>query len=818
MALRPLHALTVQHLKHIERCVLTTCLTPQFAKELKRDKHNLDHLIVLGVQMRGISANNSRNYLLALYDAIAVLQKAKVISRMNAQLSHEVHELLGAIQKLQAKAFRKGKVVELEPGIAALSDAITAMADGDPRLSNIQQAVLCVMGLEMCAPSRVNEVMSMSMQDRLRVVDAYDKEPGEGGTMTVTEAKTLHRGHAGIKDASVPNALDTGANTLLMKGSKGAAWGPKPVLDFMLVMFNWCFDRLIQMGSRSRILLQHYEKHPTTLYLPPELAHLRGKPLSFIHIGRIMLLDADMGDDEETFKAKAAAAKKAAQNVRKALIKAGLMFTLDDRPDLADQIVDQRDGFFEARAKKSPASPYSGKKGNALKARRNIKADARTQYAEWSSVETELLRRVNETIDGIRWVAPQTQYKGRMSNMLMLFDHLGRSPPYLPGALTSQHVKSRLNSKCNENNEGIQTVFQALGLTMPILSEDGMKVKIIPAYCRSHDPRRWLTTMALRHSGPELSRLLINLWANRADVGQLNAYDYRSPEEKAALTAQAVPQVMHPALLNEHDDLSAVLKDELLRSYKLPSQSVSVGLHTIRITTMDAIHSAETNHPVAKAGDKVILSFPTPYGICLHQHYEVGCSNYRGCGGACSDQRVIKGHLPTNEQVRKQANKLHDVIVAQVRRLTLARNRRVVHDLDKIDEHLGRMIGQHMDEEDIASRLIADFLEIKGFIKDATFKADLEDAYAFNGKVDRLDDPEVNSGAVIRYYNPERNGRPEAVRSIEALGGHKALEQEVKTFLEGRDCMRLENRAANATELNGGEAVDEDDSDVEDAA
>jgi len=304
---------------------------------------------------------------------------------------------------------------------------------------------------------------------------------------------------------------------------------------------------------------------------------------------------------------------------------------------------------------------------------------------------------------------------------------------------------------------------------------------------------------------------------NRADVGQLNAYDYSSPEEKAALTAQDVPQAMHPALLNQHDDLSAVLKDELINEYKLKTQSISVGLHTVRVTTMDDIHAAESNHPVAKAGDKVIIVFPTPYGVCLHQHHEVGCTNYRGCGGACSDQRVIKGHLPTNEQVRKQANKLHDVIVAQVRRLILARNRRVVHDLDKLDEHLGRMIQQHMDAEDIAARLIADFLEIKHFIKDAAFKADLEDAYAFKGKVERLDDPEVRSGAVIRYFNPERNGRPEAERTIEALGGRKALEQEVKTFLEGRDYMRLENRVANDAQAQfkgeDGEDADEDDRD-----
>lgn len=813
-----LHDLAVHHLKHIERCVLTACLTPQTAKALQQEKLSLEHLIVPGVEMRGIGAFNHRKFLLVLYDAIAVLQKAKVISPIHARLTHEVQDLLLAIEKHQAKAFRKRKAAELEPGIAALSDAITALADGDPRLSEIQQAVICVMGLKMCAPSRINEVMAMSIHNRLQAVDAYNQEPGEDcGSMGMTEAKALHRGHAGIKEASVPNALDSQPNTVLMKGSKGAAWGAKPVLDFMLVMFNWCVDHLIQKGSRSRMLLEHYEKHPTTLYLPPELEYLRGKPLTTIQIGRIMLLDADLGVDDKTFKAKVVAARYMSSHVQQVLAKSGLMFTLAQRPDQADQIVDERAGFIETPAKKAPVSSNSGTKANALKTRKFTKTNARTKYAEWSSVEPELLRRVHETMDSIRWVTQKTQYTGRLSNMLMLFDHLGGSPAFLPGSLKATDVAPRLKSRSNGTQACIQTVFEALDLTMPMLSEDGTKVEIVPAYCRTHDPRRWLTTMALRHAGPELSRLLINLWANRADVGQLDAYGYISSEEKAALTAQDVPQAMRPALLNEHDDLSSVAQEELISTYKLQTQSISVGLHAIRVTTMDDIHAAESNHSVAKAGDKVIIVFPTPYGVCLHQHHEAGCTNYRGCGGACSDQRVIKGHLPTNEQVRKQANKTYDVILAQVRRLILARNRRVVHDLDKLDEHLGRMIQQHMDVEEIASQLIADFLEMKDLIKDAAFKADLEDAYAFKGKVERLDNPEYTSGAVIRYYNPERHGRPEAERTIEALGGRKALDKEVKTFLGERDYMRQEDRVANDTQAQfkgeEGEEAGEDDSD-----
>jgi hypothetical protein len=796
-----LHDFTVHHLRHIERCVLTGCLTPQIVKAFERDKLSLDHLIVPGVEMRGLYAHFNRICLNALCRALAILQKAAVISPMNVRMDNEVSDLLRSIEKYQANAFRDRKTAELEPGIAALSEAITAMADDDPRLSMIQKSVLCVMGLEMCSPSRINEVMTMSVQDRLRSLDAYDEEPGAleddgAGSMTVTESKLLHRAHAEIKEASVTSALDTLPNTVLMKGSKGAAWGAKPVLDFMLLMFNECFDRLEQMGSRSRMLLQHYENHPNQLYLPPELEHLRGKPLSTLDIGRVMLLDGDLGSDPPTIAAKVKAAREVAQNVRRVLVKSGLSFTLDQRPDLRSHFVGSRAGLIQGETV-GIAARNAGTVNGEGNAERFVEPNSRTEYAEWSSVEAELLRRVRKAMDSIRWVTENIQYKGQLSNRLMLFDYLGRSLPYLPGALSANHIATRLYSTSKgKGEERIQTVFEALGLTMPIVTDGGAKVEVVPAYCRTHDSRRWLTTMALRHAGPQLSRLLINLWANRADVGHLSRYDYGQPGEKAERTALEVPPAMR-GLVGEHEDLSQALSAELSDAYRLKTQTIGIGPHAVRVTTMEDIHAAEQNHPVAKAGGKLILVFPTPFGACLHQHYEVGCTNYRGCGGACSDQRVVKGHLPTNEQVRKRSKELDNVIVAQVRRLILSRNRGVVHDLDRLDEHITRMIQQHMDAEEIAQRLIAEFHQIKDLIKDAAFKADLEDAFAFKGTVEKLDDPECPSGALIRYYNPERHGRPEAERSLEALGGRQTIEAEVKTFLEERDWMRLDNRAAN---------------------
>ncbi len=805
--LRELHELTIDQLRHIERCVLTSCLSPEAHMALERSEQRIEHLVVDVVEQRGADAFNSRRRLQALYETVGLLASRGALMAANSRLSHEVADILKLIEKQQAEAFRQGKDAELEPGIAALSEAIIAMANGDPRLTPMLQAVLCVMGLEMCAPSRINETLTMSIHDRLLSVDAYKDEPvGEPPTEESPEAssaeeadatlrvrKALHQAHAGIREASEPNPMDALPNTILMKGSKGAAWGAKPVLDFMLTMFNECFDRLANMGTRSRMLLVHYDRHPDKLYLPPALEHYRGKALNRVQIGRIMLLDGDLGCTPDEVKAKCSRAEKTAIYVCRDLKRGGLQFRQSDKPEAASRIVEERAALGLC------------------------KQDIRTLYAEWSSIETELLRRVRAAIDTIPWVSETIRYQGRLSNMLMLFDHL--VPPYLPSSLSNQDVAKRLTSRSHGKNARIKTVFEALGINMPIRrtkgkgqgKDTGLEIEYVPAYCRTHDPRRWLTTMALRHGGPQLTRLMVNMWANRADVGQLPGYDYQGKEEKADRAVLEVPAELKGLEgMNEATDMSAALTAELAGEFGLKPQLMRVGIHAVHATTMDAIHAASTDRQVAKAGGKVIIIRPTPYGACLLQAHEGGCTNYRGCASGCDDQRFVKGHLPTNENVRQEDKRMHDVIVAQVRQLILARNREVVHDLPGLDTQITDMVRQHMSVPEIAKRLIEQFHEIKHVIKDAAFRADLESAHVFSEVVKILDDSDkFVSGALIHYMNPEINGRPERERSIEALGGRAAIAQKIEGFTRDRPWLQrdpgqaaLGHEAANDDEMD----------------
>lgn len=131
------------------------------------DLRGIERAVLGMVKSKGLSAAGQRSHLHGLYSTIELLQSRGVVARMNARMSLDVKDELGRIAKEQAAIFRERKAAELDPSIAALSDAIVEMVDDNPALSMIHKAVLCVMGLEMCAPSRINEIMTLSIKDRL---------------------------------------------------------------------------------------------------------------------------------------------------------------------------------------------------------------------------------------------------------------------------------------------------------------------------------------------------------------------------------------------------------------------------------------------------------------------------------------------------------------------------------------------------------------------------------------------------------------------------------------------------------------------------
>lgn len=73
-------------------------------------------------------------------------------------------ELIG-LSHNQLKDRHSAKREILDHQIAALSDAMTAMSEGDARLSDLDHVALSALALDMCAPSRINEILCMSIDE-----------------------------------------------------------------------------------------------------------------------------------------------------------------------------------------------------------------------------------------------------------------------------------------------------------------------------------------------------------------------------------------------------------------------------------------------------------------------------------------------------------------------------------------------------------------------------------------------------------------------------------------------------------------------------
>ncbi|MYZ51224.1 hypothetical protein [Malikia spinosa] len=628
-----------------------------------------------------------------------------VTDRLAWNLAPQTKAQLRGFSKIVNKEFKDKKAPILDRQIEALSDAQTAMFRGDDRLSAYDRVALAVMGLHMCCPNRVNEPLCMATDDRFILEDYQMREPESG---ELIESQTLERLH----------------QMLLVKGSKGAAWGAKPILNFMMAFSDLCIDVIKQHGDRSRILVTWYEKHPNILYLPAMLEHLRDTEISRATLWQIMNM-------------KSHAPNKGQEN--------SVIYIWKEL---------QKKGFIQKRA-----NPKTHKNNGSRNTRKTV------QTVAWSDLEPILLSRVNQAMKDVRRVTPHNHYQGRLSNMLMLFDN--EQVPYLPGSIKYGTLIKRLHQTENQKKPSSKrlrhdwkrepTLFEKLDIKMV---ENGV---VKTAYIYTHDPRRWLTTQAL---DSDLSDVLTNKWANRLNINQLKSYDLRSAERKAEQAAMPV--------VKELEDMTHGLQklEALENQYGLKTQLVVLGDANIAVTSMNDIMQATEDRPVARISNQIIILYPQRYGACLHQHHERPCRSYK-CA-PCNEGVVVKGHLPSNEQIRMGAEMVFRSIVNQLEQLLIARQRQLPDHPERLDEHILTLVREGLNPEKMAKELIARFHEIKDQIKDRSFANKLHEAFALTGYVERLDDESVPSGALIKYHNPSHHAAPGHERALEARHGGRA--------------------------------------------
>lgn len=659
-----------------------------------------------------LTAGTSLQRLKRLGRLLDELATTGAVEHLRWSPSPQARTQLRQLELSRKKVFKSEKIEILDRQIEALSEATSAVLKGDARLNPIDRSAIALANIMMCAPSRINEPLCLQVNDRFNLEQFAQRSEDR-------RTDHLHSTH----------------QLLLMKGSKGAQWSPKPVLNFMIGLADRCWQLLLEHGKRSRMLVTWYEQHPERLYLPAELEYLRGVPVTIQSLWQVT-----------TFESQLPPAQRE-RDVRSRQIWSYILTGAGDGHSIEISMVD-----------------------NPRKARSDGKRNGQHKLAAipWRFVERYLLKRVHERMKSMRRITQDIYYEGKLSEMLALVDPVGKTA-YLPQAWTSSALRQRLKSTPSKQDHG-PSVFTKLGLKM---RHGG---KEVDCFIEPHDTRRWLTTQALV-ARERLSDVLINKWANRLSIGQLAAYDLRTDAQKAEQAATPLP--------NELVDLSNGIQEleQLESKYGLSTEIVVAHDQGVAITSMEAVCRATGERPVARTGNQIIILYPNRFGVCLFQHHELPCRSYVCVG--CNEQLVVKGHLPSNEEWRSEANLTFRGVINQLQALVTARNRGVADEPDMLDAHLLALVKEGLDPKSMADDLIDRFHEVKDLIRDAHFRNELEQAFVARGVVDRLDNPEVKSGALIKYHNLKRHGSPGYERAVEAVfKSRKEMDRQSKIFYQ----------------------------------
>ena len=640
-----------------------------------------------------------------LGQTLDTLAAKSIMPHLRYIVKRETRAELMALQNSHQTQSRQAKAAALDRMVEALNEAFNALFANDPRLSAGDRVALATMGLELCAPSRINEILCLSVDDHVSVDDYARRAASK-------EVDAVHAVHQML--------------LITMKGSKGAQWSAKPVLNFMIDLFHYCLKVVMAHGQRSRVLVHWYQQNPDRLYLPPEQEHLRGTDLTVRALARIMAM-SDQNDDS--------ARKTAEQWMR---------------------------GFGTKRFKVPNPNPIN----EDGKPARRAKVDA----VRWDDIEPLLLANVRTELERCRIVTDDNHYKGDLAKMLFLFDH--DESPYLPGAFKYAFLTLRLKQTAatKKNKRPPPTLFEKLKITMPVNGVTQI------AEINAHDPRRWLTTMALTY-GEKLSNVLINKWANRLSVAQLWHYDFRSAETKAA--ASAMPDPVELTELSNGLTSCRKLEDE----HGPKIDIVTVHDAGISGTTMDAISAATEDRPIARTGEQIVIIYPTWYGFCAHQHHEKPCRAYTSCL-PCDNNHLVKGHIPTNDRTRARADELRAAILNVVEHTVIIHGREIADDQETLTQHVYHLVERGLTPAQMTDELITRFHEIKHMIKDTVLKNTLHEAFVATGYVEKLDNPKYISGALMKYHNPTHHAAPGVERALDAHGGHEQIEQERLAMIE----------------------------------
>lgn len=667
------------------------------------------------------------------YFIVPKIREAKVIPQLFFRQDPAIKNELIILKDshLGDKSKRRKNLDDRNARIAATSDAISASFNNDPRLNDFDHLVCCALVILFTAPSRINEPLLMSLDDLISIETYKERAKGEMASVYVAQNQLF----------------------IAMKGSKGADWAPKPALSFMHDLLLLAIERIKNFGKRSRMLLEHYEANPDTLYLPKELEYLREKNLwGSEDITRVIRLD---------WKNKYANISKPHHIIKK---------IVNSKPIGMTKIkLSNQDSYLIPR----------------------------------EIVEKHLLEMVKDAIKKCRKHDNQIYY-GRLSNRLLLCDVATNQHEFLPNVLRYSTLSRRLIQREGPKTVTTGSIFTKLGLKVPSGNN------IIDAYITTHEARYFLTDAAAKY-GDDLSDVLINKWARRLNISQLNHYIKDDPRFDA--NHSLMPKIDS---LNEFSELSDAIEQttKINEEFGVKTDLIRVNETRVLVTQIDAVVKAIEDRPVARVSNKIILLYPSEFGICLHQHHETPCQSYGVECMGCNDNITIKGHLPSNEAVRAESHKLQKSVINQLEKLVTEYHREIAENQDTFAEHIVNLVKGSLNIETLSSKLIDEFEEIKDLIKDINLRRRLEQAFVAKKTVQFIDDEKTMVGGTIRYRNPYKSGR-QGVDKVELnFGGwekHWQEEKEIEDkfpFLKNSRVYELRDTSENFIENNTDEDED----------
>lgn len=135
------------------------------------DLHSIETTALHRARKKPSTAQRTLVSLSQLDKILDTIATKGVIPRLRYRMKSETRQELNSLRKYYVIQSRQAKTAALDRMIEALNEAFNALFANDPRLSSGDRVAIATMGLGLCAPSRINEILCMSVDDYVSVDD-----------------------------------------------------------------------------------------------------------------------------------------------------------------------------------------------------------------------------------------------------------------------------------------------------------------------------------------------------------------------------------------------------------------------------------------------------------------------------------------------------------------------------------------------------------------------------------------------------------------------------------------------------------------------